>query len=60
MNFFFNMNKIKTPFLNKKNIEIYKNEGFLFIENFFDKKLIKKLNKSIILSLDEILKKKII
>jgi ectoine hydroxylase-related dioxygenase (phytanoyl-CoA dioxygenase family) len=52
------MNKIKTSFLNEKNINFYKNEGFLYIENFFDNKLIKKLNKSIILSLDEILKKK--
>lgn len=52
------MNKIKNLFLNKKDIDFYRNEGFLFVENFFEKKLIKKLNKSIILSLDEILKKK--
>tara|TARA_B100000795_G_C22693578_1_gene396629 strand:- start:652 stop:840 length:189 start_codon:yes stop_codon:yes gene_type:complete len=52
------VNKIKTSFLNKKNIDFYKNEGFLYISNFFDKKLIKELNKSIILSLDESLKKK--
>ena len=52
------MNKIKTSFLNKKNIDFYKNEGFLYISNFFDKELINELNKSIVLSLDEILKKK--
>ena len=52
------MNKIKSSFLNKKNIDFYKNEGFLYISNFFDKDLINELNKSIVLSLDEILKKK--
>lgn len=44
--------------LNKKEISFYNKEGFLCIKNFFDKKLIKELNSSIILSLDEFLKKK--
>ena len=44
--------------MNKKNIDFYKNESFLYISNFFDKELINELNKSIVLSLDEILKKK--
>jgi len=52
------VNKIKTSILNKKNLDFYKKEGFLYMENFFDKKLIKEINKSVILSLDETLKKK--
>jgi len=52
------MNKIKTSKLKKKDLNFYKKDGFLYIENFFDKKLIKEINKSITLSLDEILKKK--
>lgn len=51
------MNKIKRSILNKKDIGFYKNEGFLYIKNFFDKKLIKQLNNCIILSLDQSLKK---
>ena len=42
--------------MSKKDISFYKNEGFLYMKNFFDKKLIKEINKSIILSLDESLK----
>ena len=53
------MNKIKTSKLNKKNLNFYKEDGFLYIKNFFDKKFIKEVNKSIISSLDEFLKKKI-
>tara|TARA_B100000795_G_scaffold257963_1_gene231658 strand:- start:11634 stop:12470 length:837 start_codon:yes stop_codon:yes gene_type:complete len=52
------MNKIKTSKLKKKDLNFYKKDGFLYIENFFDKKLIKEINKSITLSLDEFLKKK--
>ncbi len=51
------MNKIKRLILKKKDIDFYNNEGFLYIKDFFDKKLIKELNKCIILSLDESLKK---
>ena len=50
------MKKIKSSILSKKDISFYKNEGFLYMKNFFDKKLIKEINKSIILSLDESLK----
>lgn len=52
------MNKIKTSKLNKKDLNFYKKDGFLYIKNFFDKKFIKEVNKSIISSLDEFLKKK--
>jgi len=48
----------KKNILNKKNKDFFKKEGFLCIKNFLSKKLINELNKSIIFSLDEILKKK--
>jgi len=44
--------------LNKKDKNFFEKEGFLYIRNFLSKNLISELNKSIIFSLDEILKKK--
>ena len=43
--------------LKKKNLDFFKKEGFLYIKNFFDKKLIFNINRSIIFSLNETLKK---
>lgn len=44
--------------LNNKDKNFFKKEGFLYIKNFFNKNLISELNKSIIFSLNEVLKKK--
>lgn len=43
--------------LNEKK-KIFEREGFLYFKSFFDEKLVKELNNSIILSLNQILKKK--
>ena len=48
----------KKNILNKKEVNFFKKEGFLYIKNFLSKKLINELNKSIIFSLDVFLKKK--
>ena len=44
--------------LNKKDKNFFEKEGFLYIKNFLNKNLISELNKSIIFSLNEVLKKK--
>ena len=48
----------KKNIINKKDIDFFEKEGFLYIKNFLSKELITELNRSIIFSLDEVLKKK--
>ena len=44
--------------MNKKDKDFFEKECFLYIKNFLSKNLIIELNKSIVFSLDEVLKKK--
>ena len=44
--------------MNKKDKDFFEKEGFLYIKNFLSKNIIIELNKSIVFSLDEVLKKK--
>ena len=48
----------KKSIINRKDKDFFEKEGFLYIKNFLSKNLIVELNRSIVFSLDEVLKKK--